>query len=511
MKPVDGVTWIKGWFDGDFTSVTNTQSESMSDFSATQVIITRGRFSDIKRVSGPPSRNAASDVVFQRSVPMVHLEAPGQPGWVTQVYDLYIPEWSSASTASNDSSSTKTAGRLTGWAWAKILPPSSSDEKSNPQEPEALDPKTQKSDSAQSEDASSKPDDVPVDTATPASPEEENPPIEPPLNGETSDPPAEIPNPCTLCTWTWPVIVFILIWLTCSLYWAAISALPFFLRCVLTQIDLPSQTRAKQWLMSALVLVLSLGSFAFLIAGAIENCSDIPYLSLCLMALAVILSSRLVHCWVAHVVAALWVVAALISCPGQPATCSVTNASNLLEYFNERGDDLHQRVEEVFRPDRESQEVVEQLGESGRLPTLTIDEAIRDEEKVFNCLQGSKKYQIYMGEGALFDLNDSNLKEDSKYQLIKLGELIGKHPGAFITIVGHADKTPHKDGPKGNLFLSELRASSVADWLVDNNFAKADKITAMGVGDRYPMLETQSEYRGNRRVEVRVECPKEKP
>ncbi len=57
--------------------------------------------------------------------------------------------------------------------------------------------------------------------------------------------------------------------------------------------------------------------------------------------------------------------------------------------------------------------------------------------------------------------------------------------------------------------ISETRASAVADWLVANGYAQPDKISALGVGDRYPMVETQDEFRGNRRVEVRVQCPKE--
>jgi len=68
-----------------------------------------------------------------------------------------------------------------------------------------------------------------------------------------------------------------------------------------------------------------------------------------------------------------------------------------------------------------------------------------------------RNHKIALGDGALSDVNDAALKEEARYQLVKLGELIRKYPDANITIVGHADKTPHKDGPRGNLTISEIK------------------------------------------------------
>jgi outer membrane protein OmpA-like peptidoglycan-associated protein len=296
-----------------------------------------------------------------------------------------------------------------------------------------------------------------------------------------------------------------------------VGVLPFFLRCALAQVGLPPRARWKQWAFSGTVLALAIIPFLLLLSDAVTNCAEVRPLWLWLIALAVVLSARLVHCWVPLVVAIVWAVAALISCPEDPATCSLSNSPDMGQYVNDRVEQSRQRMNEVFRPDRDAEDIAGQgdgSSESGRLPTMTIDQAAKLPDKVFRCVDERGKprrnHQIYMGEGALFELNEPTLNEvEARPQLVKLGELIRKHPEANITIVGHADKTPHKDGPRGNLKLSEQRASAVADWLVENGYARAEKISAMGVGDRYPMVDTQDEFRGNRRVEVRVQCPKE--
>ncbi len=104
MKPTEGVIWVKGWFDGDFTAVAPSGSDISRDKTSDQVVITRGRLSAIERVDGPPPTDPATTPLFQRSVPMVHLDQPGSEGWITQVYDLQIPQWTSVTTGSAEES-----------------------------------------------------------------------------------------------------------------------------------------------------------------------------------------------------------------------------------------------------------------------------------------------------------------------------------------------------------------------------------------------------------------------
>lgn len=511
MKQIEGAVWVKGWFDGDFSSLAGSHSDLSQERSVQQVVITRGRLSEVEVVDGPPPAEAGARPLFQRSVDMVHLDDPGQQGWIVQVHDLHIPKWSSVSTGVADESRAKEVGRLVGWAWARILPPRPKPEEGpkprpdpgNPPKPSQPDPKDPSEPRG-------------PQTDPPAPPEPPKPPEPPIPHPDPLEPPSD-PHPCKLCGWGWPIVLFLLLWLSCKFSWALVGVLPFILRCALAQVGLPPREPWKQWAFSGAVVALALIPFLLLLSDAITNCAQVRPLWLWLIALAVVLSARLVHCWVPLLVALVWAVAALISCPDDPATCSLTNAPKMGQYVNERVEQSRQRINDVLRPDRDAEDLASQgdnSSDSGRPPTLSIDQAVKTPEKVFRCVdeQGKPRqnHQIYMGQGALFELNASGVnEEEARAQLVKLGQLIRQHPDASITIIGHADRAPHKDGPSGNLVLSEERASAVADWLVANGYAKAEKISAMGVGDRYPRVETQGEDRSNRRVEVRVQCPKE--
>ncbi|MFY8103751.1 MAG: OmpA family protein [Ramlibacter sp.] len=524
MKPTEGAVWVKGWFDGDFTSVSSAASDLSQDRTAQRVVITRGRLRSIERADGPPPADAAHAPLFQRSLDMLHLEDPAGEGWITQAHDLHIPQWSSVSSGNADEATGQEVGRVGGWAWVRILPPRP---KENPPEragPEskpapAPAPGPHAEDPAPPDEPRQPPESPPAPPpGEPPAPPPGEPPAPPPGEPPQDPPtPPEVPpqpHPCKLCGWGWPVVLFLLLWLSCKFTWALVGVLPFFLRCALAQVDLPPRAPWKQWAYSGAVLALALIPFVLLLADAVANCQDVRSLWLWLIALAVVLSARLLHCWVAFLVAVLWSVAALISCPEDPATCSLSNTPDMGQYVSERVEQSRQRMNEVFRPDRDSEDMLGgSQGDPDRPPTVSVDEAAKTPDKVFRCTDDKGKprrnHQIYMGEGALFELNASNLQQEAMPQLIKLGELIRKHPDANITIVGHSDRAPHKDGPRGNLIVSEQRASAVADWLVENGYARPEKISAMGVGDRYPMHDAQGEYRGNRRVEVRVQCPKE--
>ncbi|MEY2802524.1 MAG: hypothetical protein RL513_2109, partial [Pseudomonadota bacterium] len=76
MKPTEGAVWVKGWFDGDFTSVASAASDLSQDRAAQRVVITRGRLRSIERADGPPPADAAHPPLFQRSLDMLHLEDP---------------------------------------------------------------------------------------------------------------------------------------------------------------------------------------------------------------------------------------------------------------------------------------------------------------------------------------------------------------------------------------------------------------------------------------------------
>ena len=73
----------------------------------------------------------------------------------------------------------------------------------------------------------------------------------------------------------------------------------------------------------------------------------------------------------------------------------------------------------------------------------------------------------------------SELRESAVSQLQKLGELIKRHPNSTFVIEGHTDST---GTPETNQALSQERAGSVKQWLVDNMGIAPERIETLGLG-----------------------------
>ena len=81
--------------------------------------------------------------------------------------------------------------------------------------------------------------------------------------------------------------------------------------------------------------------------------------------------------------------------------------------------------------------------------------------------------------GALYEHGSAELRDEAVLQLLKLGELIRRNPGATFVIEGHTDST---GTPEINQVLSEERAQKVKDWLVANMGIPAERIETIGMG-----------------------------
>jgi outer membrane protein OmpA-like peptidoglycan-associated protein len=81
--------------------------------------------------------------------------------------------------------------------------------------------------------------------------------------------------------------------------------------------------------------------------------------------------------------------------------------------------------------------------------------------------------------GALFEHGSAELRDAAVTQLQKLGELIRKNPRATFVIEGHTDST---GTPERNQVLSEERAQSVKDWLVETMGISPERIETVGLG-----------------------------
>jgi outer membrane protein OmpA-like peptidoglycan-associated protein len=194
-----------------------------------------------------------------------------------------------------------------------------------------------------------------------------------------------------------------------------------------------------------------------------------------------------------------------------PTQIGLELPEKLLKRFADLWQDFQESLDRSFRPDREANEMAGLKTPTDSWNRISMDEAEKIAEQVFLCKsrdQGSDLNQvIYLGEGTLFDLNQAILSADADVPLLRLSRLINRYPDSNIMVIGHADKSPHREGAIGNLLLSEQRAQSVVDRLIEVGNVIPGRIMAFGAGDRYPILDTPEPFRGNRRVEVHIICP----
>jgi outer membrane protein OmpA-like peptidoglycan-associated protein len=101
-----------------------------------------------------------------------------------------------------------------------------------------------------------------------------------------------------------------------------------------------------------------------------------------------------------------------------------------------------------------------------------------------------------------FDFDKNELKQESFVELDKLADLLKKNPTVKIEISGHTD---NKGDKKYNLTLSQKRAESVVNYLVQKGIAAA-RLVAKGYGDTMPIApnDTEENKAKNRRTEVKV-------
>lgn len=110
--------------------------------------------------------------------------------------------------------------------------------------------------------------------------------------------------------------------------------------------------------------------------------------------------------------------------------------------------------------------------------------------------------KITFSSGILFDVDQSNLKDQYKSELAELSRILNKYADTNILLVGHTDSTGSENY---NLELSKRRAGSVATYLTTQN-VNAARFTTEGYGESQPVAtnDTAVGRAQNRRVEVAI-------
>jgi outer membrane protein OmpA-like peptidoglycan-associated protein len=114
---------------------------------------------------------------------------------------------------------------------------------------------------------------------------------------------------------------------------------------------------------------------------------------------------------------------------------------------------------------------------------------------------------VRMTSDILFDVDSSALRSESRTTLRELATNFSQYPDNAITVEGHTDST---GSDQHNQRLSERRASSVADYLIDNG-VRAGAITVYGYGEMRPKStnDTAEGRQLNRRVEINIRAPQQ--
>lgn len=136
----------------------------------------------------------------------------------------------------------------------------------------------------------------------------------------------------------------------------------------------------------------------------------------------------------------------------------------------------------------------------------TLDNYIKDENLTNNLstVIEEKGLVITLKDTLLFDTSKTDVKNDAKKQLIKLGSILNKIPN-YIRIEGHTDNIPiHSNDFNSNWQLSVIRATEVTELLINKSGLDPKRISAVGYGEFRPVADNKTETGRalNRRVNI---------
>ena len=130
-------------------------------------------------------------------------------------------------------------------------------------------------------------------------------------------------------------------------------------------------------------------------------------------------------------------------------------------------------------------------------------EASLPEEAVVETINEGEALRVTFDSGILFATNSSTVSAASKSALRNLATSLNANPDTDIKIVGHTDSTGKVDY---NQTLSEKRAKSVYDYLMEDQGISSTRMTFEGKGIHEPVADnaTPEGRAKNRRVEILI-------
>lgn len=118
--------------------------------------------------------------------------------------------------------------------------------------------------------------------------------------------------------------------------------------------------------------------------------------------------------------------------------------------------------------------------------------------------------KIELSGDILFDFDKWDIRKEAEPALNNVAEVINKYGDSRVIVEGFTDS---KGSDSYNLKLSEKRADSVKNWLVEHGGVKGARISAKGLGESDPVApntnpdgtDNPEGRQKNRRVEITVD------
>ena len=136
---------------------------------------------------------------------------------------------------------------------------------------------------------------------------------------------------------------------------------------------------------------------------------------------------------------------------------------------------------------------------AGGLPELVIDKSIKD------CPGCETLVTITLN--VEFDTDKAVVKDKYRNEIKKVADFMKTYPNTTAVIEGHTDNV---DTAEYNQKLSDERANSVRQYLINNFGIKASRLTAVGYGLTKPIASNNTEEgrQKNRRVQAVIKAMK---
>jgi OOP family OmpA-OmpF porin len=141
-----------------------------------------------------------------------------------------------------------------------------------------------------------------------------------------------------------------------------------------------------------------------------------------------------------------------------------------------------------------------QAERAGGLPDLVVDSRISDCAKCAPIL-------VTIVLNVEFDTDKAVVKDEYRNEIKKVADFMKTYPKTNAVIEGHTDNV---DTAEYNQKLSEARANSVRQYLINNFGIKASRLTAVGYGLTKPIASNNTEEgrQKNRRVQAVIKAMK---